>query len=148
GSNVREDNAIFSADLTNPDMFSGERIVLEKDTLHINRSVFVWRDTLFQRLSLRNHAAKRVELLLSITFSADFADVFEVRGMRRARRGTFSIRMNGPHEALLRYLGLDDFVRVTSVYFDPSPTQLSEREARYQVALTSHETMSFCVAVR
>jgi glycogen debranching enzyme len=148
GSNVREDNAIFSVDLTNPDMFSGERVVLEKDTLHINRSVFVWRDTLFQRLSLRNHSAKRIELLLSIAFSADFADVFEVRGARRTRRGTFSIRLNGPHETLLSYLGLDDFLRVTSVYFDPVPTRLAEREARYQVTLTSHETMSFCIAVR
>jgi len=109
GSNMREDNAIFTADLTNPDMFSMERVVvLEKDTLHINRSVFVWHDTLFQRLSLRNHGAKRVELLISIAFSADFADVFEVRGMRRARRGAFSTRLNGPHEALLSYLGLDD----------------------------------------
>jgi glycogen debranching enzyme len=149
GSNMREDNAIFTVDLTNPDMFSMERVVvLEKDTLHINRSVFVWHDTLFQRQSLRNHSAKRVELLISITFSADFADVFEVRGMRRARRGTFSTRLNGPHEALLNYLGLDDFLRVTSVYFDPVPTGLSEREARYQVTLTAHETMSFCVAVR
>ena len=88
GSNMREDNAIFTADLTNHDMFSMERVVvLEKDTLHINRSVFVWHDTLFQRLSLRNHSAKRVELLISIAFSADFADVFEVRGVRRARRG-------------------------------------------------------------
>jgi glycogen debranching enzyme len=149
GSNMREDNAIFTADLTNPDMFSMERIVvLEKDTLHINRSVFVWHDTLFQRLSLRNHGAKRVELLISITFSADFADVFEVRGMRRARRGTFSARLNGPHEALLSYLGLDDVRRITSIYFDPVPTRLAEREARYQVTLTAHETMSFCVAVR
>jgi glycogen debranching enzyme len=149
GSNMREDNAIFTADLTNPDMFSMERVVvLEKDTLHINRSVFVWHDTLFQRLSLRNHGAKRVELLISITFSADFADVFEVRGMRRARRGTFSARLNGPHEALLSYLGLDDVRRITSIYFDPVPTRLAEREARYQVTLTAHETMSFCVAVR
>jgi glycogen debranching enzyme len=149
GSNMGEDNAIFTADLTNPDMFSMERVVvLEKDTLHINRSVFVWHDTLFQRLSLRNHGAKRVELLISIAFSADFADVFEVRGMRRARRGTFSTRLNGPHEALLSYLGLDDFLRITSVYFDPLPTRLAEREARYQVTLTAHETMSFCVAVR
>jgi glycogen debranching enzyme len=148
GSNMREDNAIFSVDLTNPDMFSGARVVLEKDTLHINRSVFVWRDTLFQRLSLRNHGAKRMELLVSIAFSADFADVFEVRGTRRARRGTFSSRLNEPHEALLSYLGLDDFLRVTSVYFDPAPTRLSEREARYQVALTVHETMSLCIAVR
>jgi len=149
GSNMREDNAIFTADLTNPDMFSMERVVvLEKDTLHINRSVFVWHDTLFQRLSLRNHGAKRVELLISIAFSADFADVFEVRGMRRARRGAFSTRLNGPHEALLSYLGLDDFLRVTSIYFDPVPTRLAEREARYQVTLTAHETMSFCITVR
>ncbi len=149
GSNMREDNAIFTADLTNPDMFSMERVVvLEKDTLHINRSVFVWHDTLFQRLSLRNHGAKRVELLISIAFSADFADVFEVRGMRRARRGAFSTRLNGPHEALLSYLGLDDFLRVTSIYFDPVPTRLAEREARYQVTLTAHETMSLCIAVR
>jgi len=36
GSNMREDNAIFTVDLTNPDMFSMERVVvLEKDTLHI-----------------------------------------------------------------------------------------------------------------
>ncbi len=103
---------------------------------------------LFQRLSLRNHGAKRVELLISIAFSADFADVFEVRGMRRARRGAFSTRLNGPHEALLSYLGLDDFLRVTSIYFDPVPTRLAEREARYQVTLTAHETMSLCIAVR
>jgi glycogen debranching enzyme len=149
GSNLREDNAVFTVDLTNPDMFSMERVVvLEKDTLHINRSIFVWRDTFFQRLSLRNHGAKRVELLLSVTFSADFADVFEVRGMRRARRGRFSTRLNGPHEAIVSYLGLDDFLRITSIYFDPVPTRLSEREARYQVTLTAHETMSFCVAVR
>jgi glycogen debranching enzyme len=149
GSSMREDNAIFTADLTNPDIFSSERVVvLEKDTLHINRSVFVWRDTAFQRLALRNHGVKPLDLLLSITFAADFADVFEVRGMRRARRGTFSRRLNAPNEAVLGYLGLDDFVRVTAIYFDPAPTRLSEREATYQVALSSHEAIALCVAVR
>jgi glycogen debranching enzyme len=149
GSNVREDNAVFIADLTNPDMFTHEHVLaMEKDTLHINRANFVWRDAFFQRISLRNHGAKRVELSLSITFAADFVDVFEVRGMRRPRRGTFSSRMNAPHEAVLSYLGLDDFVRVTSVYFDPPPTRLSEREAKYLITLTAHETMSMSIAVR
>jgi len=149
GSNMREDNAVFTADLTNPDVFSGDRVVaIEKDTVHINRSVFVWHDAVFQRLSLRNHGAKPLSLSLAITFAADFADVFEVRGMRRARRGTFKTRLNAPHEAVLSYLGLDDLVRATSIYFDPVPTGLSEREATYRVALSSHETISLCVAVR
>jgi glycogen debranching enzyme len=149
GSNMREDNAVFIADLSNPDMFSSDRtLVLEKDTVHVNRSSFVWRDAFFQRISLRNHGAQRVELAVSISFAGDFADVFEVRGMRRARRGTFSSRLHPPHEAMLSYLGLDDFIRMTSVYFDPPPTRLSEREATYLVTLTAHETMALCVAVR
>jgi glycogen debranching enzyme len=149
GSNMREDNAIFTADLTNPDIFSSEGIVvLEKDSLHINRSIFLWRDTAFQRLVLRNHSAKSLNLLLSINFTADFADIFEVRGMRRSRRGTFSNRVNSPNEVVLRYLGLDDFVRHTSIYFDPAPARLSEREAMYRMALSSHQSIALCVTVR
>jgi glycogen debranching enzyme len=149
GSNMREDNAVFIADLTNPDMFDRDRtLTLAKDTVHVNRSCFVWRDAFSQRVSLRNHGAERVELALSITFGADFADLFEVRGMRRARRGSFSSRLHPPHEAMLSYLGLDDFVRVTSVYFDPPPTRMTEREATYLVTLTAHERMAMCIAVR
>jgi glycogen debranching enzyme len=149
GSNVREDNAVFIADLSNPDMFTHDRVLtMEKDTLHINRASFIWRDQFFQRISLRNHGARRIELSLAITFAADFIDVFEVRGMRRSRRGTYSSRLNPPHEAVLSYLGLDDFVRVASVWFDPSPTRLSEREAKYLITLTGHEAMSMCIAVR
>ena len=124
GSNLRDDNAILTVDLTNADIFSSDRvIVLEKDTLHISRSVFVWRNSVYQRLALRNHGAHPLSLVLSITFANDFADVFEVRGMRRPRRGTSSIRLNAPHEVVLSYLGLDTVVRVTSIYFDPAPTQ-------------------------
>jgi glycogen debranching enzyme len=149
GSNLRDDNAILTVDLTNPDMFSSERaIVLEKDTLHINRSVFVWRDTAFQRLALRNHGARPLSLVLSLTFANDFADVFEVRGMRRPRRGTSRVRVNAPHEVVLRYLGLDNVVRETSIYFDPAPTGLSWREATYQIALAAHEATARCVAIR
>jgi glycogen debranching enzyme len=149
GSNLRDDNAILTVDLTNPDMFSGERvIILEKDTLHINRSVFVWRNTAYQRLALRNHGARPLSLVLSIAFASDFADVFEVRGMRRPRRGTSSVRLNAPHEVVMSYLGLDSVVRVTSIYFDPAPTQLSRREATYQIALPSHGALALCIAVR
>jgi glycogen debranching enzyme len=149
GSNLRDDNAILTVDLTNPDIFSSERVIaLEKDTLHINRSVFVWRNTAYQRLALRNHGAHPLSFVLSITFASDFADVFEVRGMRRPRRGTSSVRLNSPHEVVLSYLGLDTVVRVTSIYFDPTPTQLSRREATYQIALPSHGAIALCVAVR
>lgn len=97
---------------------------------------------------MRNHSAEPVDLQLSLTFATDFADVFEVRGMRRARSGRLSRRLNGPNEAIVSYVGLDDVVRVTSIYFDPAPTRLSEREATYRVALRSHEAIALCIVVR
>jgi glycogen debranching enzyme len=149
GSNLRDDNASLTVDLTNPDNFSTEHvIVLQKDTLHVKRSVFVWRDTAFQRLALRNHGARPLSLKLSIAFASDFADVFEVRGMRRQHRGTSSSRLNAPHEVVLSYLGLDSVARVTSIYFDPAPTRLALREATYQIDLPSHEAVVLCVAIR
>src|SRR5580693_8654026 len=45
GSNLRDDNSAFSVDLTNPDLMAEQRVVLEKDTVHILRTIFLWRGT-------------------------------------------------------------------------------------------------------
>src|SRR4051812_43007746 len=95
GSNVRDDNAVLKVDLTNPDLFHGDRRVLEKDTLHIDRTIFLSAGTAFQRLALRNYGADPVELAISVTFDSDFADLFEARGMHRERRGTTRRKVNG-----------------------------------------------------
>src|SRR5271155_3671212 len=87
GSNLSDDNGVLSVDLTNPDIYYEKRVILQKNLLHVARTVFVWRSTLFHRFAVRNFSAERVRLLLSITFDNDFADVFEVRGSHRARRG-------------------------------------------------------------
>src|SRR6202790_4031853 len=87
GSNLRDDNALLAIDLTNPDIFSDQRIVMQKDTLHIVRTVFLWRGTAYQRLGLRNFGDRAADLRLVILFDSDFADLFEVRGLRRDRRG-------------------------------------------------------------
>src|SRR6266700_6917370 len=93
GSNLRDDNALLAIDLTNPDIFSDQRIVLQKDTLHIVRTIFLWRGTAYQRLGLRNFGDRAADLRLVILFDSDFADLFEVRGLRRARRGILTRRL-------------------------------------------------------
>ena len=49
GSNVRDDNTQLTVDLTNPDVYFDHRLVLPKDTLHVVRTIFLWRDTAYQR---------------------------------------------------------------------------------------------------
>jgi glycogen debranching enzyme len=148
GSNLRDDNAVLKVDLTNPDIFFDKRLVLERDTLHIDRSIFLWRGTAFQRLALRNYGPRDVNLVLSLSFDSDFADVFEVRGMRRARRGVAVRKVTGPDEVVLTYTGLDRVVRTTALHFDPPPTRIAETAAAYHLALPPAEATSLFVALR
>src|SRR6266571_4834268 len=74
GSNVRDDDTLLSVDLTNPDMYDDDHLVLPKDTLHIVRTIFLWHDTAYQRLAIRNHGDHPVVLQLTIRFDSDFAD--------------------------------------------------------------------------
>ena len=52
----------LTVDLTNPDVYRNGRIVLQKDMLHIVRTIFLWRGTAYQRIGLQNHGETRGEL--------------------------------------------------------------------------------------
>ena len=130
GSNLRDDNSALFVDLTNPDLISDQRIVLEKDSVHILRTVFLWRDTAYQRLRVRNYGDRMIELPLSILFDNDFADLFEVRGSHRERRGTATAKLRGNDQVVLSYHGLDAKLRRTTLTFDPPPERLTDEQRR------------------
>src|SRR4029078_7875547 len=100
GSNLSTANCVLTVDLTNPDIIDRDRIALRKSLLHVARTVFVAGQSLHQRLLVRNYGADNVPLVLSLSFAADFVDVFEVRGMTRARRGTTASDIREGHGAL------------------------------------------------
>jgi glycogen debranching enzyme len=135
GSNLRDDNAALVVDLTNPDIFAEHRVLLEKDTLHILRTVFLWHDTVYQRFALRNYDDRPLDVQLAILFANDFADLFEVRGTRREHRGATTAQLRGGDQVLLNYHGLDDKLRRTTLTFDPAPNKLATNGALYELRL-------------
>src|SRR5947199_4226599 len=147
GSNLRDDNSALTVDLTNSDVYRNGRLALQKDTLHIVRSIFLWRGTAYQRIALQNHGDRPAGFALTLLFDNDFADLFEVRGERRPRRGIGSSRLLGPTDVLFDYRGLDDAERTTGLHFDPCPTKLSVNAATWQLELDPHESKSLFVAV-
>ncbi len=134
GSNVRDDNTSLTVDLTNPDTYLDNHLALPKDTLHVVRTIFLWRDTAYQRLAIRNHGDRAVDLRLTILFDGDFADLFEVRGLRRAKRGVIR-RTLAAGKAVLTYGGLDGERRQSTLAFDPQPTELTAGAATYLIHL-------------
>src|SRR6201997_1757410 len=147
GSNMRDDNSALTVDLTNSDVYRDGRLTLQKDTLHIVRSIFLWRGTAYQRIGLQNHGDRPASFDLTLLFDNDFADLFEVRGEKRARRGIGSSKLIGPADVLLEYRGLDNFNRCTSLHVDPRPTRLSVNAATWHFDLAPERTTSLFVSV-
>jgi glycogen debranching enzyme len=148
GSNVRDDNTALTVDLTNPDFYFDRRLVLPKDTLHIVRTLFLWRATAYQRLRIESYGDRPVEIKLTLAFASDFADVFEVRGLRRERRGVARATLRGPDSLVLNYEGLDGVSRRTWFYFEPAPAEFSRDRAAYTLRLRPGEHETIYVAVR
>jgi glycogen debranching enzyme len=85
---LRDDNSILTCDLANPDLFDAAgKIVVAHDLIHIRRSRFLWHGTAYERVSIRNFDTVPLKFRLDLSFAADFADLFEVRGSTRPRHG-------------------------------------------------------------
>jgi glycogen debranching enzyme len=146
GSNMRDDNSALTVDLTNPDVYRNGRIVLQKDMLHIVRTIFLWRGSAYQRIGLQNHGDRPASFDLTLLFDNDFADLFEVRGEKRPRRGIGSSKLLGPADVLFEYYGVDGKSRSTALHFDPRPTRLAVNAATYHLDLAPHQVSSLFVA--
>ncbi len=147
-SSVKEDNALLAVDLMNSDLLRGDEVVTPRGSLHIFRSKSLWRDGLYQRLRLHNYGAQRAELKFSLQFAADFADIFEVRGMHREKRGRALPTKVERDRVTLGYEGLDRRVRLTRLIFDPPPERLSESAVEFTTHLEPGESACYFCEIR
>lgn len=145
-SNLSDDNSSLTVDLTNPDVFRDGKIVLRKDMLHIVRTIFLWRGTAYQRIGLQNHGESTASFSLSLLFDNDFADLFEVRGEQRLRRGISTSRLPSSSNVLFEYVGIDETSRHTTLHLDPLPSHLAVNRAIYHLDLAPHQKTSLFVA--
>jgi glycogen debranching enzyme len=147
GSTVNDDSLHYHVDLTNPDIFADDRIVLMKDTVHVARALYLFGGSLRQRLALSNYGPEPVEFTLAIAFASDFADIFEVRGVRREKRGRYMPAVFDRGGVTLAYRGLDDQVRQTALSFDPVPAALYDSVATYPLRLAPGERQTIFTTV-
>ena len=141
GSVLLDDNGAMVVDLTNADLHTARgRVWLQRESVHLSRFKFLNDSSSFERIRLRSYGPIGRTIPVEIAFDADFADLFEVRGTRRMKRGTRTAHRIGDCEYEYRYLGLDGVTRTTRLRFDPPPSELRDGMARWDVDLDdSHE---------
>jgi glycogen debranching enzyme len=111
---------------------------VRQETLYLASTRLI-RGYVHERLELVNYNAEPLTLRLKLSFQADFADMFEVRGAFRGDRGRFfKPRLEGA-EGLLAYEGADGVLRRTRIRLGPGPVTLE--------ATTHRHGVGFCARV-
>jgi glycogen debranching enzyme len=146
-STVKEQNDLLAVDLTNADIYATEQLAIRRGTLYLARTKFLWDAACHERIVLRNYGLAPVQSSLTLHFEADFADIFEVRGTRRQRRGRYLRETIEDGTVVLAYEGLDHLVRRARLRFSPPPTALDGKEARFDLALCPKGEATFTLTL-
>src|SRR5262249_9942513 len=141
GSTVRDENDQLAVALTNPDLCHAGEVRVPLGTLHLALKKFLWQGACYQHLPVKNHGLWPVTVSLSLHFGADYADIYEVRGMKRHARGFDLPPEVGPDQVILGYRGLDGIVRRTYLRFTPRPERLTASSARLDLSLAPQQEM-------
>ncbi len=144
-STVKEDNILFSADLTNTDIIDKGILLIPRGTLHIFRAKFLWKGVCYERLRVSNFGLTPVDISIAYEFDADFADIFEVRGALRNKRGTRLDSTVTETGVTLAYEGLDKVVRRTRIECATKPSQIQPTKLDFSEHLLPQAESTFWI---
>jgi glycogen debranching enzyme len=112
-----------------------------KHAVHIRREL-VLSDRLTERVTLTNYLARPLDFWVELSLGCDFADIFEVRGWRRAERGQFFAPEPAGDRLIFRYRGRDGRTIESIVRFRQPPEMLTAQSARWEFSLASQSPVS------
>ncbi len=134
-ANLGRDNVMLTSDLSNAAASDLGPAALDQGVIHVQRSLFLGESACHGRLAIRNFAFTRNRVRIELRFDADFADLFEVRGMHRERRGERMPAAVTEDSVTLSYRGLDGLVRATRLSFEPAPQALTPGSVVFELEL-------------
>ena len=111
-----------------------------KNVVHLRRELLL-DDRLTERVTLTNYLSEPLDLSLGLELGCDFADIFEVRGWTRTRRGEYFVPEVSEREIRYAYRGTDGRVMSTHVRFRTPPERLHAHGAAWRLRLRPQEPL-------
>jgi glycogen debranching enzyme len=124
---------------TNPHI--GDRI--KPDTVGIRRCLAL-RGALFEEITVTNYNIYAVDFQLSLSFNADFCDLFEVRhiGDRATRGKRLYVKTDRHEKIIFAYKGLDGQVMESHIEFsERPPDQVKRNTTVWKLHLDAQQTI-------
>src|SRR5690606_21080718 len=117
-----------------------------KNFMHIRREQLL-DDCMGDRMVFTNYLGRTVDFWAELRFAADFADIFEVRGAVRPRRGQYYRPLVGESEVVWPYRGLDGVLPRTRPELPPRPDELEAGRALWRLPLDPRESAEIEVRI-
>ena len=146
-STIREDNSAFTVDLTNVDIEQADGRRVPRGTLLVTRSKFLYAGACYEQLRIVNYGLQPIRIPFGLKFNADYADIFEVRGIHRKKKGERLDDQVGSDFAVISYRGLDGVIRRTNFHFSVKPRRLTASDCRFDVGLQPKQEITIEITV-
>ena len=135
--------------------------VIKTETIGIHREIMI-KGGLFEHMQVTNYNTHPISFTMSLSFGADFLDLFEVRGAKRAKRGDLLIcvpdlgknsfcrntdldtdlDINTKRQIVLAYRGLDGVLMESRIQFHAvQPDEIKGYTAIWNLTLDSHQSV-------
>ena len=145
--------AVF--ELTNPEIsIEGGNHLPGGDHLPINEIGVKWErvidaetQTLNELITIRNYWRKQIHCPLTLTFEADFKDVFAIRGLLNERPGKIQKPKFEDGALSFVYEGADGLTRSLIIHFSKKPELIDEASVRFIFELRPEESKEILVSL-
>ena len=100
---------------------------------------------LHEDISIFNHSAREKRVVVSMTFNADFADLFQVRRQTVVKAGEISVKKHSRDELRFVYRR-EKFKRETRIHFSETP-RIDGKRVSFSVILAPRGSWKVCVSI-
>jgi glycogen debranching enzyme len=138
--------AYNQVDLMLSDSRSEELLDDPKNFLHIRRRQML-DGGFIEEIVFTNFLMRACDVEAVLRFRSDFADIFEVRGAKRPRRGTVHRPRVEGSSVLLSYTGVCGTKYETNISFGVPPTEIGDDFASFELSLPADRTTTIEVRV-
>lgn len=147
-SHSADRNYIANFQFVNPKFVMEDGTRVRRQTVSIRRARFVDERSFQERLGFYNCNHFAVDLQVTLSFDADFRDMFAVREICPQRLAGENSSRFGPEGLFFSYTGRDNVSRHVTVDFSMQPEPLSANQMMFQLHLQPHVPTSITLAVR
>ncbi len=128
-----EQNFMANLDFANLYFTLADGTRVRTQTIKFERNRFIM-DGMYEHLKITNFNRFNVPLTITLTLSADFRDMFDIRGFPREKYGVIQAPQWNGKELVFRYRGVDNVETGCQVSFDREPDNVDISLPEQQVS--------------